>query len=78
MVADNELVRTSYMSLTSVNSYALEAPAWACEWNREDDNILYCSMRNNLVLFDIRQTKTHLAKYSPRLANRSSFSQFLG
>lgn len=36
-------------------SFDLASPVWACGWNQDDPNYLYCGLQNgSVVIYDVR------------------------
>lgn len=58
---DKTMKLTSMHSNNVVQSYSLPVPAWACCWNEDDNNYVYCGLSNgNFMTFDLRQTAGHV------------------
>ncbi|EIE79779.1 hypothetical protein RO3G_04484 [Rhizopus delemar RA 99-880] len=48
---------------TSISDYTLEFPGWSCAFDDHNTNLLYCGLGNNtLMVYDIRNTRSHLHK----------------
>ena len=46
-------------------SYSLPCQSWACTWNHDDPNYIYCGLSNgSLMTFDLRQTSTHVNEHN--------------
>ncbi|KAI8388435.1 uncharacterized protein BYT42DRAFT_560081 [Radiomyces spectabilis] len=58
---DKTLKMTSLQNNCVVQTYPLEAAGWSCDFDTQDANLVYCGLQNNAVLvFDIRNTRSHL------------------
>lgn len=60
---DRCLKLTSMHSNTVVQCYQTPVPAWACTWNRDDPNYLFCGLQNGVVyVYDVRNTLEHVTE----------------
>ncbi len=64
---DRLLKLTSMHSNTTVQYYQTPVPAWACAWNQDDPNYLFCGLQNGSVyMYDIRSTSGHVTELQRR------------
>lgn len=60
---DKTVKLTSMHSNTVVQTYQTPLPAWACAWNQDDYNYLYCGLQNGTVyVYDVRNTSGHVTE----------------
>ncbi|KAG0741828.1 hypothetical protein G6F57_010836 [Rhizopus arrhizus] len=60
---DKTLKLTSLTNNVTVQTYTLEFPGWSCAFDDHNTNLLYCGLGNNtLMVYDIRNTRSHLHK----------------
>ena len=48
---------------THSSSFQTGVPAWACAWDLDDSNLLYCGLQNGTVeVYDVRNTAGHVQR----------------
>ena len=63
---DKQLALTCMNNQHVLLKYPTEKAGWSCAFDESDPNILYCGLANNTVLiFDNRNTNTHLQQLHP-------------
>lgn len=59
---DKTLHVVSLRTNSSVQTFTLEAGTWACEWDRNDPNYIYCGVRNAVWVYDMRNSTIALPR----------------
>ncbi|KAG0269474.1 RING finger and WD repeat domain-containing protein 3 [Actinomortierella ambigua] len=64
---DKTLKLTSVASHSVVATYSMQAAGWSCCWSSTDPYMMYAAVKSaesSIMVYDIRSTRGHIAKYS--------------